>query len=132
MVNDPIADLLTRIRNGHMRSQGEVSVPSSKMLNSITTILKKEGYIQDYDVVDGETAQKNIVIKLRYDEDGKPIIHKLQRVSKPGLRVYKGYRDIPKVLNGLGINIFSTPKGVLTGEDARNDKVGGEYLCNIW
>ena len=131
MVNDPIADLLTRIRNANLRNHKAVVVPQTKMLESITAILKEEGYIEDFEIVDTEAAQNDIQITLKYDK-GQPAIRKLERVSKPGLRIYKPYKAIPRVLNGLGINIFSTPKGVMTGEQAKTAKVGGEYLCNIW
>lgn len=132
MVNDPIADFLTRIRNSILRSKSEIYVPASKMIVSITEILKQEGFISDYKQVENEENQKQILITLEYNSDGKTPIHEIKRVSKPGLRIYKGYRDIPKVLNNIGINIFSTPKGVMTGVQARREKVGGEYLCKIW
>ena len=130
MVNDPIADLLTRIRNAQQRSQKEITMPASKMVVAIAEILKQEGFVTDAEVANkGEVA--SLTIGLKY-EDGKPAMGNLLRVSKPGLRKYVGYRDIPKVLNGLGINILSTPKGIMTGKQARVEKVGGEYLCNIW
>lgn len=132
MVNDPIADLLTRIRNGMERTKRTVNVPSSKMLEAITSILKDEGYINDFKVEKNEAGRNEIVIELKYNRDGKPVIKKIQRVSKPGLRIYHGYRDIPRVLNGLGISIFSTPKGIMTGKSAKTQQVGGEYLCKIW
>lgn len=132
MVNDPIADLLTRIRNGLERTKREVRVPSSKMLEAITSILKEEGYVSDFKVEENEAGRKEIVIELKYDNKGKSAIRKIARVSKPGLRVYRGYRDIPQVLNGLGVSIFSTPKGIMTGKSAKTQQVGGEYLCKIW
>ena len=130
MVNDPIADLLTRIRNAQQRSQKEIALPASKMVVAIAEILQQEGFVTAAEV-DKQAAGTELIIKLKY-EDGKPMMSNLKRVSKPGLRKYVGYRDIPKVLNGLGINILSTPKGIMTGKQARVEKVGGEYLCNIW
>lgn len=132
MVNDPIADLLTRIRNGLLRSKTEVNVPSSKLLVSLVKILKEEGYVADYRIDETSTLQNEIVITLKYDEHNKSVLHNLERVSKPGIRTYMGYREIPKVLNGIGISIFSTSQGLLTGEKARAANVGGEYLCKIW
>lgn len=130
MVNDPIADLLTRIRNAQQRSQKEITMPAAKMVVAIAEILKQEGFVEAVEV-DKKTESATLMIKLKY-EDGKPAMGNLLRISKPGLRKYVGYRDIPKVLNGLGINILSTPKGIMTGKQARVEKVGGEYLCNIW
>lgn len=131
MVNDPIADLLTRIRNSILRSKKQISVPSSKMIVAIVEILKTEGFVTDFKVAE-EANNSMIDIELEYDSQGKPAIHKIERVSKPGLRVYRGYRDIPVVLRNLGISIFSTPKGIMTGTQAKREKVGGEYLCKIW
>lgn len=133
MVTDIIGDYLTRIRNAQERKKKEIRIPSSKMLVAISEILKNEGFIQDYKLVEEEIVgtQKNLLVELKY-EKGKPVIRGLKRVSKPGVRNYIGYRDIPKILSGLGIAIVTTPKGVLTGEMARKEKVGGEYLCKIW
>lgn len=130
MVNDPIADLLTRIRNAQQRSQKEITMPASKMVVAIAEILKQEGFVSAAEVEKNADGTE-LKIGLKY-EDGKPMMGNLKRISKPGLRRYVGYRDIPKVLNGLGINILSTPKGIMTGSQARVEKVGGEYLCNIW
>ncbi|MEI7578713.1 MAG: 30S ribosomal protein S8 [bacterium] len=133
MVNDPIADLLTRLRNAILRTNKEVAVPASQKLEAIAKILKEEGYIEDFSVetVLGE-KQNNIVMKMRYLEHNKPIIHHLERVSRPGLRIYQGYREIKPILNGLGINIFSTSAGIMSGKKAITEKIGGEYLCKIW
>ena len=126
MLTDPIADMLTRIRNAHLALHKEVSVPRSKMKESIAAILKQEGYIEDV-----ATEEAEIKISLKYFK-GKPVISGLKRVSKPGRRVYVGSTDIPKVQNGLGICILSTSSGVLAGTQARDRKVGGELLCEIW
>lgn len=131
MNNDPIGDYLTRIRNAQLRKQEEVVMPSSNMLVSISEILKKNEYIEGYEVVDEKKAQKSLVLKLKYVDD-EPAIRSLTRISKPGLRTYVGYKDIPKVLSGKGISVFSTPKGVLSGQEAKQSKVGGEYICEIW
>ncbi len=130
MVNDSIADFLTRIRNAITRKKQELTLPSTKMLEAMARILKEEGFIEDYEV-EKEKIQDTITIKLKYI-NGVPAIRKLERVSKPGVRSYMGYRDIPRVKQGLGISIFSTPSGVMTGETARENHVGGEYLCRIW
>jgi len=126
MVNDTIADLLSRIRNANNADKKEVLVSKSKISQSILEILKKEGYIEDF-----KDEQNQILVSLKY-VNKKPAIRLLERVSKPGVRIYMSYQDIPKVINGLGINIFSTPKGIMTGKQARMEKIGGEYLCNIW
>lgn len=126
MVNDIVADLLTRIRNAHLRNQKETTVPSTKMVTSILAILKTENYIEDFSEVD-----KVLTIRLKYIAK-KPAITHLERVSKPGIRIYNNYLKIPRVLNGLGISIFSTSKGIMTGKKAKLEKIGGEYLCNIW
>lgn len=126
MLTDPIADMLTRIRNAHLALHKEVSVPSSKMKKAIAAILKQEGYVDDVTVDD-----KAITIALKYHK-GKPAIAGLKRVSKPGRRVYVGSSQIPRVQNGLGICIVSTSSGVLDGISAHDKKVGGELLCEIW
>lgn len=126
MMTDPIADMLTRIRNAHLALHKEVSVPRSKIKESMAEILKEEGYITDYTV-----DENAIVITLKYFK-GKPVIEGLKRLSKPGRRVYVGANDIPKVQNGLGICILSTSHGVLAGNQAHQMKVGGELLCEIW
>lgn len=125
-MTDPIADMLTRIRNAHLALHKEVSVPSSKMKESIASILKQEGYVEDVTVED-----RNINIRLKYFK-GKPAIAGLKRMSKPGRRVYVGAEEIPSVQNGLGICILSTSHGVLAGSAALQLKVGGELLCEIW
>lgn len=126
MVNDTVADLLTRIRNAQMRNKKEITVPVTKMVMSILTILKAEGYIEDF-----SKEEKNLLVKLKYIDKKSAITH-LERISKPGVRTYLNYQEIPRVLNGLGISIFSTSKGLMTGKKAKLEKTGGEYLCNIW
>jgi small subunit ribosomal protein S8 len=125
-VVDPVADMLTRIRNAYGAFHKDVNVPTSKMKSSIAGILKEEGYITDYAVED-----RDISITLKYT-DGKPLITGLKKVSKPGRRVYVGASDIPRVQNGIGICIVSTSKGLLEGAKAKEAKVGGELLCEIW
>jgi len=130
-VSDPIADMLTRIRNAIMVRHDSVLIPTSKMKIAIAKILKAEGFITDYEVVRGKPHQM-IKIHLRYDDSGEPIISGLERVSKPGLRVYAGQKEIPRVYGGMGIAIVSTSKGVMVGHKAWRDGIGGELLCYIW
>ena len=131
LVTDPIADMLTRIRNGLMVRKPFVLIPSSKIKVAIAQILLEEGYIQGYEVTN-ERPQPNIRIWLKYDEKRRSIVAGLERVSKPGRRVYKGKQELPWVLSGLGIAIVSTPRGVMTGRQARRQGVGGEVLCYVW
>lgn len=130
MLTDPIADYLTRIRNAILRKYPTVEVPASNMKKAITKILKEEGYIEDFEVID-DKKQGIIKITLKY-EDGVSAISGLERISKPGLRHYSTAEKLPKVLNGLGIAIISTSKGVMTDSKARSENVGGEVLCYIW
>ena len=131
-MTDPIADMLTRIRNGLHAGHKTTSIPASKMKVEIAKILKQEGYILDYSV-EGETAKdKVITINLKYDEEGKKVISGLKRISKPGLKVYAKSNDVPRVLNGLGIAIISTSKGLMTDRDARKAKLGGEVVAYVW
>lgn len=133
MHSDPIADMLTRIRNGCTARLERVDVPLSKLKLRIADILKNEGYIEDYREIRGKNPGQGVIeVKLRYDEERRPIIGGLHRVSRPGLRRYLGYDDIPKVRNGLGTMILSTSHGVLTDRQARKQKVGGEALCAVW
>jgi small subunit ribosomal protein S8 len=135
-VNDPIADMLTRIRNGVMTSQSVVAVPSSKMKAEIARILKEEGYIEGYEVVDGDSIVNRVMrLRLKYVGERRqklPVITGMVRVSRPGRRVYTRKQDIPWILSGMGITILSTPKGIMTGQRARQLGVGGEILCTIW
>ncbi len=131
MVSDPIADMLTRIRNAIKARFPKVDVPASKLKTEIARILKDEGYILNYKIVD-EGNHKAIRVYLKYTAANAPVISNLERVSRPGCRVYVGSDEIPKVLGGLGINILTTPKGVMTGKAARKEGVGGEVLCRIY
>lgn len=131
MLTDPIADMLTRIRNAGMSGHRQVSMPGSKMKEGIAKIMVEEGFIAGYSLGD-EKPQPSLVLSLKYSGHRKPVISGLERISKPGKRVYVGYKEIPWVRSGLGINIISTPKGLLTGRKAFREKVGGEVLCNIW
>jgi small subunit ribosomal protein S8 len=135
-VNDPIADMLTRVRNSLMIGQALVAMPSTKIKSEIARILKEEGYIESFDVVEGETAlRQTLRIKLKYvgeRRQRKSVITGLERVSRPGRRVYTHMKEIPWVLSGMGIAILSTPKGVMTGQRARQLGVGGEVLCKVW
>jgi len=130
-VSDPIADMLTRIRNAIMVGHDSVLVPSSKMKLSIAKILKAEGFINDYEALKGK-PHRVIKIHLKYDENNQPILSGLERVSKPGLRVYSGRKEIPRVYGGLGIAIISTSKGVMVGQQAWRQGIGGELLCYVW
>ena len=130
-VSDPIADMLTRIRNAIMAKHNDVSLPASKIKLSIAKILKEEGFITDYEVVRGK-PHRSIKIHLKYLDDNKPAISGLKRVSKPGLRVYVQKREIPRVYGNLGIAIVSTSKGVMTGQQAWHQGIGGEFLCYVW
>ena len=128
-MTDPIADMLTRIRNAQMVGQVEVAMPCSKLKVSIAQVLKDEGYIEGFAVRE-ETMPRELRIGLKYYA-GKPVIERIERVSKPGLRVYKGRDDIPRVMNGLGVAILSTSRGVMTDRKARADGLGGEVLCIV-
>ncbi|MBQ4123217.1 30S ribosomal protein S8 [bacterium] len=133
MNTDPIADMLTRIRNANMVSLTEVEMPSSKLKVELAKLLKSEGYIEEYAVVEKEGSNfKTLKITLKYDEKSKPVISNLKRVSRPGLRNYCKAKDIPQVLGGMGIAIISTSKGLLTDRRARKENVGGEILCFVW
>lgn len=131
MLTDPIADMLTRIRNACTIRQAQVVIPSSNVKQGIARILVDEGFVENFYVTD-EEPQPNIVMKLKYTGKGDPVISGLDRVSRPGRRVYLGYRDLDWVRSGLGVNILSTPQGLVTGRTARRNKVGGEVLCKVW
>ncbi len=135
-VNDPIADMLTRVRNSVLTGTGLVAMPSSKIKVEIARILKEEGYIESYEVVDGEIAtKKTLRLRLKYVGERRhrrSVITGLERISRPGRRIYTPKTEIPWVLSGLGIAILSTPKGVMTGQRARQLGVGGEILCKVW
>ncbi len=131
MVNDPIADMLTRIRNALMARHRQVLIPSSKMKVAVARLLKEEGFIQHYDVT-RDRPQPMLRIILKYDKNRKPILSGLKRVSKPGCRVYTPYREIPWVLSGMGVAILTTPRGMMTDRQARRAHLGGEVLCYVW
>ena len=133
MNTDPIADMLTRIRNANMVSHQEVEMPSSKLKVELAKLLKSEGYIADYSESQKDgSAYKTLKIALKYDENQKPVITNLQRVSRPGLRTYTKSKNIPQVLDGMGVAIISTSKGLLTDRKAKKENIGGEILCYIW
>lgn len=129
---DPIADLLVRIRNANVKYKDRVDVPFSKIKMEVVRILKDEGFIANYKSLHHESRRGAIRVFLKYSPAKECVIRGLQRVSKPGLRIYRGYRDIPRVRGGLGVTILSTPAGVLTDKEAREKKVGGEVLCQVW
>ncbi len=135
-VNDPIADMLTRIRNAVMSNQTLIAMPSSNMKVEIARILKEEGFIEDYEVADGsKPSHKVLRIRMKYIGERRtkrPVISGLERISRPGRRIYTHKKDIPWVLSGMGISILTTPKGVMTGQKARKEGVGGELLCKVW
>lgn len=130
-MTDPIADMLTRIRNAIRASHDKVDIPNSKVRLNIAKVLKTEGYIKNFKIV-SDGRHRLIRVFLKYNEEGEPVIGGLERVSRPSCRVYTGYDDIPPVLNGYGINIVSTSKGLLTDTEARKMCIGGEILCSVW
>jgi small subunit ribosomal protein S8 len=129
-LNDPLGDLLSRIRNAQMRNKSKVSSPNSRLRESVLDVLKNEGYIRGYAVVERD-GRSEIEIELKYF-DGEPVIREIERVSKPGRRVYTSVRNMPRINNGLGVTIVSTPKGVMADHDARDANVGGEILCTVF
>jgi small subunit ribosomal protein S8 len=131
-MSDPIADMLTRIRNAIMASYDTVEIPCSKLKINVARILKSEGFIKNYKIVTSKRPRSVIRVFLKYDENGESVIAGLERVSKPSCRVYSGADSIPNVLNGFGIHIVSTSKGVITDRQARKLGVGGEILCSVW
>ncbi len=131
MTSDPIADMLTRIRNGLQARHLKVDVPHSRLKMEIARILRDEGYILNFKPAE-EGPKKVIRIYLKYTPGNVPVISRIERVSRPGCRVYVGWKEVPRVLGGLGVNILTTPKGVMTGRTAREESVGGEILCQLW
>jgi len=135
-VNDPIADMLTRVRNAVMSGQAMTAMPFSKVKEEIAKILKEEGYLEAFEIADGERPEQKVLrLKIKYigeRRERKPVITGLERVSRPGRRVYTKKQDIPWVLSGIGVAILSTPKGIMTGQRARQLGVGGEILCKVW
>ncbi|MGY6696234.1 MAG: 30S ribosomal protein S8 [Roseinatronobacter sp.] len=130
-MNDPLGDMLTRIRNAQMRGKSTVRTPASKLRAWVLDVLKDEGYIRGYESVTSESGHSELEISLKY-ADGQPVIRELKRISKPGRRVYSGVSEIPQVRNGLGISVVSTPKGVMSDASARAANVGGEVLCRVF
>lgn len=130
-INDPISDMLTRIRNAGMARKATTSMPSTKVLVAIAHILKDEGYIGDFEVIE-KTPQNELKVTLRYSQDKRHTIREIKRVSKPGLRVYAGKDALPRVRSGLGVAVVSTPQGVMTGYEARRRGIGGEVLCTVF
>ncbi len=131
VINDPIADMLTRIRNAQVARHDTVSMPASNMKKNIARLLQEEGYIKGWEAID-DGLQGEIKITLKYLDKKQPVIVGLKRISKPGLRVYASCEELPKVLGGLGVAIISTSKGVMTDKTARKEKLGGEVLCYVW
>jgi|TARA_B110000438_G_C15815542_1_gene651797 small subunit ribosomal protein S8 len=130
-LTDPIADMIARIKNGNMRGLKEIKMPSSVFKLKILDVLKNEGFIIDYKINDKADYKNKILINLKYNE-GSPVISDIERVSKPGRRIYSSVDSLPKINNGLGIAIISTPKGVMTDIDARKNKIGGEVICKVF
>jgi small subunit ribosomal protein S8 len=131
MVNDPIGDMITRIRNAQLRSKSKVSMPGSKQRERVAEVLKVEGYVRGYAVVAHANGRSELEIELKYF-DGEPVIREIERVSKPGRRVYASVKNLPRINNGLGVAIVSTPKGVMADHAARDANVGGEILCTVF
>lgn len=129
-MSDPIADMLTRMRNAILREHEKVTIPSSYMKQNIANVLKEEGFINDYTVEDARVG-KELVISLKYTQKGEPIIRNIQRVSRPGLRVFKGFKSLRPILNGQGIYIISTSKGVMSDTKCKQEHVGGEVICSV-
>jgi small subunit ribosomal protein S8 len=131
-MTDPISDLLTRIRNGIRVRASSVDVRPSRFVKSVAEVLKREGYVEDVRTSDGADGRPGLRVYLKYDVDGNPVISSIGRVSKPGRRAYKGVRELPRILNGLGICVLSTSRGVFSDREARAQGVGGEILCEVW
>ena len=131
-MTDPIADMLTRIRNGIQSHHDRVEMPASKLKVEIARILKSEGFVRNYALVEKDKIQPTLRIDLKYSSDGEPVIHGIERISRPGRRVYRNRAEIPSVLGGLGLAIVSTSKGVLAGHEAAKSGIGGEVLCQVW
>ncbi len=130
-MSDPVADMLTRMRNAIMAKYNRVDIPASRLKINVAKVMKAEGYIKNYKVIK-DNRQGLLRVYLRYDEQARPVIQGLKRISKPGRRVFAGADDLPEVLNGLGVNIVSTSRGLMTDKQAREENVGGEVLCSIW
>lgn len=130
-ISDPLGDMITRIRNAQMRGKNKVSTPGSKLRQHVLDVLAKEGYIRGYSTVEFEGGKSELEIELKYF-DGQPVIREIERISKPGRRVYSSVKNIPHVANGLGVSILSTPRGVMADHQARDENVGGEVLCRVF
>jgi len=130
-MTDPLGDMLTRIRNAQMRKSSKVSTPGSALRKHVLDVLQSEGYIRGYSTVDFDNGRSEFEIELKY-YDGEPVIREIERVSRPGRRVYASVRNLPRVANGLGVSIMSTPKGVMSDAEARDQNVGGEILCRVF
>ncbi|MCB9945427.1 MAG: 30S ribosomal protein S8 [Geminicoccaceae bacterium] len=130
-MSDPLGDMLTRIRNGQMAYKSSVRSPMSKLRLNVLDVLRREGYIRGYDAVEDNPTKRELSIELKY-QNGEPVIRQLKRVSRPGRRIYAGVSDLPRVYNGLGIAILSTPRGVISDNEAREQHVGGEILCTVF
>ena len=130
-MTDPLGDMLTRIRNAQMRKSSKVSTPGSSLRKHVLDVLQTEGYIRGYSTVDFDNGRSEFEIELKY-YDGEPVIRDIERISKPGRRVYASVKNIPRVANGLGVSILSTPKGVMSDAEARDQNVGGEVLCRVF
>jgi small subunit ribosomal protein S8 len=130
-MTDPLGDMLTRIRNAQMRKKEKVTTPTSSLRRRVLEVLQSEGYIRGFAKVDYDGGRSELEIELKY-YDGEPVIREIQRVSKPGRRVYASVRNLPRVMDGLGVSILSTPKGVMSDADARDQNVGGEVLCRVF
>jgi small subunit ribosomal protein S8 len=131
-MTDPVADMLTRLRNAINSHHDRVELPASKLKVEIARILKSEGFIRNYALVEKEKTQATLRIDLKYSSEGEPVIHGIERVSRPGRRVYRNKEEIPRPLGGLGLAIVSTSRGVLSGEEAAKTGIGGEVLCQVW
>lgn len=131
-MTDPVADLLTRIRNAHLAKHDRLDIPLSKLKLEICKLMREQGYLGKIELLEDDPVKKGIRIFLRYSDEGLPVIRHMRRVSKPGRRVYQGADEIRPVLNGLGVGVISTSKGLLSDAEAREQRVGGEYLCEIW
>jgi small subunit ribosomal protein S8 len=130
-MSDPLGDMITRIRNAQMRKTAKVTTPGSRLRQNVLDVLKAEGYIRGYSTVDFDNGRSEFEIELKYF-DGQPVIREIERVSRPGRRVYASVKNIPRVMNGLGVSIISTPKGVMSDAEARDQNVGGEVLCRVF
>jgi len=131
-MTDPVADLLSRIRTAYMAKHDRLDVPASKLKLEVCRILKEQGYVESVQELDGDSVKRRMRIYLRYTPEGEPLIRSIKRISKPGRRVFKGAEEIRPVLNGLGVGIISTSQGLLTDSQARQRRVGGEVLCEVW